>query len=66
MFGCICPNKRGQNATCDQVFKAVNGNPCIGKYPIFSITKAGFIYSNEGEFLRLGSQAMRGESRENV
>ena len=30
MFGCICPNK-GQNATCDQVFKAVNGNPCIGK-----------------------------------
>ena len=31
MFGCICPNKGRKNATCDQVFKAVNGNPCIGK-----------------------------------
>lgn len=29
LFGCICP--AGKNRTCDRVFKAVNGNPCIGK-----------------------------------
>ena len=31
MFGCICPGGSSQKKTCDRVFKAVNGNPCIGK-----------------------------------
>ena len=31
MFGCICPGGSSQKQTCDRVFKAVNGNPCIGK-----------------------------------
>ena len=36
MFGCICPGNSGKEK-CDRVFKAVNGNPCIGKLLIMYI-----------------------------
>ncbi len=38
VFGCICPSSSFSSSsgssngqTCDQIFKTVNGNPCIGK-----------------------------------
>ena len=37
MFGCICPGNSGKEK-CDRVFKAVNGNPCIGKLLIMYIS----------------------------
>ena len=34
VFGCICPNSLHQDE-CHQIFKTVNGNPCIGKPSLF-------------------------------
>lgn len=30
VFGCICPSSLASDS-CEQIFKTVNGNPCIGK-----------------------------------
>ena len=34
VFGCICPNSLHEDE-CHQIFKTVNGNPCIGKPSLF-------------------------------
>jgi trimethyllysine dioxygenase len=54
MFGCICPGNSGKEK-CDRVFKAVNGNPCIGKLLIMYII---YLISNMKKAVHIISTAI--------